>query len=49
MYNKLEQKTVTAWLGLRNSAAHGKYDDYDDRQVASFIQGLRDFMIRHPA
>lgn len=49
VYNKLEQKSVTAWLDLRNSAAHGKYDGYDHRQAASLIQGVRDFMMRHPA
>jgi len=48
-YNKLEQKSVTAWLDLRNSAAHGKYDDYNHRQVAALIQGVRDFMVRLPA
>ncbi|MGZ5243856.1 MAG: hypothetical protein ACXWEY_11920 [Bacteroidia bacterium] len=25
IYNKLDQKNVTAWLDLRNKAAHGKY------------------------
>ena len=49
IYNKLEQKSVTASLDLRNSAAHGKYDAYDVRQVAALIQGLRDFIARHPA
>src|SRR5262249_6396200 len=27
-YNKLDHKNITAWLGLRNSAAHGHYDEY---------------------
>ena len=48
-YNKLEQKNVTAWLGLRNSAAHGKYDEYDDRQVSLLIASVREFISRHPA
>lgn len=48
-YNKLVEKSVTAWLGLRNSAAHGKYSDYDDSQVAALIRDVRDFLIRHPA
>lgn len=26
VYNGVEQKSVTAWLGLRNKAAHGEYD-----------------------
>lgn len=49
VYNKLEQKSVTAWLDLRNKAAHGHYDDYDRKQVASLIRDTRDFLIRHPA
>jgi hypothetical protein len=49
IYTKLVQKQVTAWLDLRNRAAHGKYDEYDDGQVAALIRDVRDFMIRHPA
>jgi hypothetical protein len=49
VYNKLEQKNITAWLDLRNKAAHGKYGEYDDAQVAALIRDVRDFMIRHPA
>lgn len=48
-YNKLEQKNVTAWLGLRNHAAHGEYDKYDHKQVTALITGVRDFVTRHPA
>ena len=48
-YNKLEQKQITAQLGLRNHAAHGEYDEYDAKQVASMLASVRDFMIRHPA
>ncbi len=28
VYNAIEHKQVTAWLGVRNSAAHGNYEDY---------------------
>lgn len=48
-YNKLEEKAVTAWLGIRNSAAHGNYGDFDVAQVASLIADIREFMVRHPA
>jgi hypothetical protein len=48
-YNKLEQKSVTAWLGLRNDAAHGNYAAYDDTQVGLLIQSVREFLTRHPA
>ena len=49
IYNKLVEKSVTAWLGLRNSAAHGEYDAYDDAQAAALIRDARDFLIRYPA
>jgi len=45
----LVQKQVTAWLGLRNSAAHAKYDDYGAGQVGALIRDVRDFMVRHEA
>ena len=46
VYNKLEQKNVTAWLGLRNDAAHGHFQNYDASQVALLIQSVRDFLGR---
>ena len=49
VYPKLDQKNVTAWLGLRNHAAHGHYSEYTKDQVALFLQGVRDFITRHPA
>ena len=48
-YEKLDQKSVTAWLDLRNKAAHANYDEYAKEQVASMTQGIRDFLTRHPA
>lgn len=48
-YNKLVQKSVTAWLDLRNKAAHGEYDEYDHQQVAALIRDVLDFTTRHPA
>jgi hypothetical protein len=48
-YTKLDQKNVTAWLGLRNDAAHGKYGEYDKGQVALLLSGIRDFVGRTPA
>jgi hypothetical protein len=48
-YSKLDQKSVTAWLDLRNKAAHAMYTDYSRDQVALFVSGLRDFISRVPA
>ena len=49
VYSKLEQKSVTAWLDLRNKAAHGKYGEYNDDQVKQLIIGVRNFIVRNPA
>ena len=49
VYSKLEQKSVTAWLDLRNNAAHGNYGEYHDNQVKQMIMGVRDFIVRNPA
>jgi len=49
VYGTLEQKAVTAWLALRNHAAHGRYGEYDHPLVAQLLDGIRGFLIRHPA
>ncbi|WP_193172093.1 hypothetical protein [Nisaea nitritireducens] len=47
--NKLDQKNVTAWLGLRNEAAHGEYSSYGADQVRLMIASIQDFVTRYPA
>ena len=49
VYSKLELKSVTAWLDLRNKAAHGNYSEYNENQVKQLIIGVRDFIVRNPA
>jgi len=49
VYNRLDQKSITAWLDLRNKAAHGKYTEYTDDQVNVALLGIRDFIARFPA
>ena len=48
-YDTFYQKSIDAWLDIRNNAAHGKYDKYDKPQVKDLIAGIRDFINRHPA
>jgi hypothetical protein len=48
-YSMLDQKSVTAWLDLRNKAAHGKYSEYTQEQVTLMTLGVRDFAARHSA
>lgn len=47
--SKLDQKNITAWLDLRNKAAHSRYTEYTKEQVALLIAGIRDFITRNPA
>jgi hypothetical protein len=49
VYSALEHKQVIAWLAIRNSAAHGTYDDYDEAAVKALIEGVGNFAMKHPA
>ena len=46
VYNKLDQKNITALLDLRNKAAHGHYEEYSKSQVELMHQSVLDFMTR---
>lgn len=49
VYNKLDEKNVTAWLDLRNKAAHGSYTEYNLDQVKLLVSSIQDFISRVPA
>jgi hypothetical protein len=49
VYNALEHKQVTAWLAIRNSAAHGDYGDYDETAVKAMVGGVGGFAGKYPA
>lgn len=46
VYSKLDQKSITAWLDLRNKAAHGEYAEYNIDQVQNMKSGIIEFMVR---
>jgi len=46
IYNKLDQKSVTAWVDLRNKTAHGQYTEYEINQVKLMYTGVSDFIRR---
>ncbi len=48
-YAVLQQKQVTAWLAIRNAAAHGEYDKFTASDVSSMIGAVREFLLRYPA
>ncbi len=47
VYNKLIQKQITSWADLRNSAAHGHYDNYDYKQVEMMLLFVQSFCSDH--
>lgn len=49
LYEGLQQKQVTAWLALRNDAAHGNYQSYERTDVRQLIDGVRAFVSKYPA
>lgn len=49
VYSTLDQKSITAWLDLRNKAAHSRYSEFSREQVELLLQSVRDFLVRNPA
>lgn len=43
-----DQKQITAWLELRNKAAHAEYGAYDTAQVELMLRGVGNFIVRVP-
>lgn len=44
VYNRLRQKQVAFWIGVRNAAAHGAFDDFTDNDVVDLIKGVRNLL-----
>jgi hypothetical protein len=44
LFNNLVRQQITAWTTLRNSADHGKFDEYTSQQVGSMISDMRSFL-----
>ncbi|MFA7383777.1 MAG: hypothetical protein WC001_10035 [Desulfurivibrionaceae bacterium] len=47
VYTKLVQKRITSIADLRNSAAHGKWTEFEKTDVESMLRDIRDFMAKH--
>jgi hypothetical protein len=42
-YNAVKRRQITVWIGIRNKAAHGEWDDVAGDDVAGFLDGVRGF------
>lgn len=44
IYNKLQQKRITALADIRNSAAHGKPEEFTESDVENMIRDIEQFL-----
>ncbi|RZB38243.1 MAG: hypothetical protein SRB2_00589 [Desulfobacteraceae bacterium Eth-SRB2] len=49
VFNKLTQKRITAIADVRNSAAHGKWDQFKPEDVEDMIRWITGFIETHLA
>ncbi len=42
--NEIRKRQLETWNAIRNSAAHGKIEEFTKEQVAAMLQGVQDFM-----
>ena len=47
VYNKLQQKKITALADIRNSAAHGDWQSFTDTEVTEMIRDVESFLASH--
>jgi len=43
-YGEPQRSDIQAWLAIGNSAAHGKFDEYDPEQVRIMLEGIEHFL-----
>jgi len=47
IYNRLIQKQIQVWKDIRNSADHGKFNEYNSDQVRLMLEGVRKFLAEY--
>lgn len=47
IYNKLQQKRITAIADIRNSAAHGKPEEFTDLDVDNMVRDVESFLLSY--
>jgi hypothetical protein len=43
------RKIIAGWYGQRTEGAHGHFDKVVAAEVPRMIEGIRDFIVEHPA
>jgi hypothetical protein len=47
IYNRLVQRQIQVWEAIRNSADHGKFNDYKLDDVKLMLEGVKNFLTEH--
>ncbi len=47
VFNELQAKQLRAWSAIRNSAAHGNFQEFNRHQVEMMLEGVRAFIAQH--
>ena len=47
VFNELQAKELRAWTALRNSAAHGQFEDFNREQVEAMVAGVLRFVTEY--
>jgi hypothetical protein len=47
IYTRLIQKQIQVWKDIRNSADHGKFNEYNSDQVRLMLEGVRKFLAEY--
>ncbi len=45
--NRLNQSRLDTWRQIRNHADHGKFEEYEKKDVKEMLTGVRDFLASH--
>lgn len=44
LFNELKAKQLRAWVGVRNAAAHGQFDEFNRSDVEQMLTGVQQFL-----
>ena len=47
VFNEVQAKQLRAWADIRNSAAHGRYEEFDKNQAKMMVSGVNTFVSNH--
>jgi len=47
VYNELKAKQLRAWADIRNAAAHGQFEQFNNNDVEQMLAGVRQFLTEY--